>query len=124
MKNKIDIENLKKRNSFTVPEDYFTTLTHKIMDNIDSPEKASIISFFQIKTLAPALSIVAIVFSGVWYNYNQEVTITDNDLIEVLAYYEIEEDLLYNELEIEEEILEDEYFLIDEYDYNELIHEL
>ena len=122
MKNKIDIDNLGKRNPFTVPEDYFTTLTHTIMDKIDTTEKVSIISFLHIKTLAPVLAIVAIIFSGVWYN-NQPLEITDEELIEVLDYYEIDNDLLYEYLEFEDEAQTDDY-LIDEYNYNELIYEL
>ena len=122
MKNKTDIENLEKRNPFTVPEDYFTTLTHTIMDKVDTPEKVNSISFFQLKTLAPVLAIVAIIFSGVWYN-NQSLEITNEELIEVLAYYEIDNDLLYEYIEIEDEEQADDY-LIDEYNYNELIYEL
>ena len=122
MKNKTDIENLEKRNPFTVPEDYFTTLTHTIMDKVDTPEKVNSMAFFQLKTLAPAFAIITLVFSGVWYN-NQPLEITDEELIEVLAYYEIDNDLLYEYIEIEDEEQADDY-LIDEYNYNELIYEL
>ena len=122
MKNKIDIENLEKRNPFTVPEDYFTTLTHTIIDKVDAPEKVNSMAFFQLKTFAPVLAIVAIIFSGVWYN-NQPLEITDEELIEVLDYYEIDNDLLYEYLEFEDEAQTDDY-LIDEYNYNELIYEL
>ena len=122
MKNKIDIDNLGKRNPFTVPEDYFTTLTHTIMDKIDTPEKVSIISFLQIKTLAPVLAIVVLIFSGVWYN-NQPLDITTEELIEVLTYYEVDDDLLYEHVELEAEIQVDDY-LIDHFNYNELINEL
>ena len=122
MKNKIDIDNLGKRNPFTVPEDYFTTLTHTIMDKIDTPEKVSIISFLHIKTLAPVLAIVVLIFSGVWYN-NQPLEITTEELIEVLTYYEVDDDLLYEHVELEAEIQVDDY-LIDHFNYNELINEL
>ncbi len=122
MKNKIDIDNLGKINPFTVPEDYFTTLTHTIMDKIDTPEKVSIISFLQIKTLAPVLAIVVLIFSGVWYN-NQPLDITTEELIEVLTYYEVDDDLLYEHVELEAEIQVDDY-LIDHFNYNELINEL
>lgn len=122
MKNKIDIDNLGKINPFTVPEDYFTTLTHTIMDKIDTPEKVSNISFLQIKTLAPVLAIVVLIFSGVWYN-NQPLEITTEELIEVLTYYEVDDDLLYEHVELEAEIQVDDY-LIDHFNYNELINEL
>ena len=122
MKNKIDINNLERKNPFTVPEDYFTTLTHNIMERVESPEKIKIMAFFQLKTIVPTLVIAAILFSGVWYNKNQEINISNDDLIELLAYYEFEDNLIYYELEYEQEIA-DEY-LLDEYNYNELIYEL
>ena len=122
MKNKIDINNLERKNPFTVPEDYFTTLTHNIMERVESPEKIKIMAFFQLKTIVPPLVIAAILFSGFWYNKNQEINISNDDLIELLAYYEFEDNLIYDELEYEQEIA-DEY-LLDEYNYNELIYEL
>ena len=122
MKNKIDINNLERKNPFTVPEDYFTTLTHNIMEKIESPEQVKIPAFFQLKTIAPTLAIAVILFSGFWYN-NQLLEITDEELIEVLAYYEIDNDLLYEYIEFEDEAEIDNY-LIDEYNYNELIYEL
>lgn len=122
MKNKIDINNLGKNNPFTVPEDYFTTLTHNIMERVESPEQVKITAFFQLKTIVPTLAIAVILFSGFWYNKNQEINISNDDLIELLAYYEFEDNLIYDELEYEQEIA-DEY-LLDEYNYNELIYEL
>jgi len=122
MKNKIDINNLDRKNPFTVPEDYFTTLTHNIMERVESPEQIKIMAFFQLKTIVPTLAIATILFSGVWYNKNQKINITNDDLIELLSYYEIEDNLIYDELEYEQEIA-DEY-LLDEYNYNELIYEL
>ena len=127
MKNKIDINNLGKNNPFTVPEDYFTTLTHNIMERVESPEQVKITAFFQLKTIVPTLAIAVILFSGFWYNKNQEINISNDDLIELLAYYEFEDNLIYDELEYEQEIA-DEYlldeYLLDEYNYNELIYEL
>jgi len=122
MKNKIDINDLGKNNPFTVPEDYFTTLTHNIMERVESPEQVKITAFFQLKTIVPTLAIAVILFSGFWYNKNQEINISNDDLIELLAYYEFEDNLIYDELEYEQEIA-DEY-LLDEYNYNELIYEL
>ena len=122
MKNKIDINDLEKNNPFTVPEDYFTTLTHNIMERVESPEQVKITAFFQLKTIVPTLAIAVILFSGFWYNKNQEINISNDDLIELLAYYEFEDNLIYDELEYEQEIA-DEY-LLDEYNYNELIYEL
>jgi len=122
MKNKIDINNLERKNPFTVPEDYFTTLTHNIMERVESPEQIKIMAFFQLKTIAPTLAIAAILFSGFWYNKNQEINISNDDLIELLAYYEIEDNLIYDELEYEQE--KPEEYLLDEYNYNELIYEL
>jgi hypothetical protein len=122
MKNKIDINNLERKNPFTVPEDYFTTLTHNIMEKIEIPEQVKITAFFQLKTIVPTLAIAVILFSGFWYNKNQEINISNDDLIEILAYYEIEDNLIYDELEYEQEISEE--YLLDEYNYNELIYEL
>ena len=122
MKNKINIESLSKNNPFTIPDDYFTNLTHNIMDRIETPKQTSTLSFFQLKTLAPVLAIFAVIFSGVWYN-NQLLEITDEELIEVLAYYELDNDLLYEYIELEEEIQVDDY-LIDHFNYNDLINEL
>jgi hypothetical protein len=122
MKNKINIESLSKNNPFTIPDDYFTNLTHNIMDRIETPKQTSTLSFFQLKTLAPVLAIFAVIFSGVWYN-NQHLEITDEELIEVLAYYEFDNDLLYEYIELEEEIQVDDY-LIDHFNYNDLINEL
>jgi len=122
MKNKINIESLSKNNPFTIPDDYFTSLTHNIMDRIETPKQTSTFSFFQLKTLAPVLAIFAVIFSGVWYN-NQPLKITDEELIEVIAYYEFDNDLLYEYIELEDEIQVDDY-LIDHFNYNDLINEL
>jgi len=122
MKNKIDINNLERKNPFNVPEDYFTTLTHNIMEKIEIPEQVKITAFFQLKTIVPTLVIAVILFSGFWYNKNQEINISNDDLIELLAYYEIEDNLIYDELEYEQEIQEE--YLLEEYNYNELIYEL
>ena len=122
MNKKIDINKFEKRNPYKVPEDYFLTLTHNIMDKVDTPEKRYIFSAFQLQTIAPTFAMLLIVFSAVWYN-NQNPNITDEDLVELLSFYQVEDELLleYIELELEENI--DEY-LLNEFNYNELIYEL
>ena len=122
MNKKIDIEKLDKKNPFSVPKDYFITLTHKIMDNVDEKDTESFLSIFHIRALLPTLVIIAIIFSGVWYN-NQNSQITEDDLVELLSFYQVEDELIleFIELELEENI--DEY-LLNEFNYNELIYEL
>lgn len=44
-------------------------------------------------------------------------------MIEVIAYYEFDNDLLYEYIELEDEIQVDDY-LIDHFNYNDLINEL
>ena len=122
MNKKIDIEKLEKRNPYKVPKDYFTSLTHNIMDKVEEKETSTFFDFFTLKTLAPTFAMLLIVFSAVWYN-NQNPNITDEDLVELLSFYQVEDELLleYIELELEENI--DEY-LLNEFNYNELIYEL
>ena len=122
MNKNIDIEKLEKRNPYKVPKDYFTSLTHNIMDKIEEKETNTFFDFFTLKTLAPTFAMLLIVFSAVWYN-NQNPNITDEDLVELLSFYQVEDELLleYIELELEENI--DEY-LLNEFNYNELIYEL
>jgi|TARA_B100000959_G_scaffold140953_1_gene148058 hypothetical protein len=122
MNKKIDIEKLDKRTPFSVPEDYFTTLTHKIMEKVDKKDTVSFLRIFHIRALAPAIVIIAIIFSGVWYN-NQNLQITENDLVELLSFHQVEDELIleFIELELEENI--DEY-LLNEFNYNEIIYEL
>ena len=122
MNKKIDIEKLEKRNPYKVPKDYFTSLTHNIMDKVEEKETNTFFDFFTLKTLAPTFAMLLIVFSAVWYN-NQNPNITDEDLVELLSFYQVEDELLleYVELELEENI--DEY-LLNEFNYNELIYEL
>tara|TARA_B100001964_G_scaffold217394_1_gene257407 strand:+ start:380 stop:748 length:369 start_codon:yes stop_codon:yes gene_type:complete len=122
MNKKIDIEKLDKRTPFSVPEDYFTTLTHKIMEKVDKKDTVSFLRIFHIRALAPAIVIIAIIFSGVWYN-NQNLQITENDLVELLSFYQVEDELIleFIELELEENI---EEYLLNEFNYNEIIYEL
>ena len=122
MNKKIDIEKLDKNNPFSVPKDYFITLTHKILDKVDKKDTVSFLSVFQIKSLAPAIVIIAIIFSGVWYN-NQNSQITEDDLVELLSFYQVEDELIleFIELELEENI---EEYLLNEFNYNEIIYEL
>ena len=122
MNKKIDIEKLEKRNPYKVPKDYFTSLTHNIMEKVEEKETSTFFDFFTLKTLAPTFAMLLIVFSAVWYN-NQNPNITDEDLVELLSFYQVEDELLleYIELELEENI--DEY-LLNEFNYNELIYEL
>lgn len=118
MKNKINIEDFKKRNPFDVPEDYFINLTHDIMDKVDDTKERSI---FSLKTLPISIGIAATLVFGIWF-FNSDTEVTNHDLIEVLAYYQVEDELLYEYIELEEEIQIDDY-LIDQFDYNELINE-
>ncbi|MBC8265902.1 MAG: hypothetical protein H8E84_02960 [Flavobacteriales bacterium] len=122
MNKKIDIKNIAKRNPYKVPKDYFLTLSQNIMYDVDSPKKESIISFSRLKTIAPALVIVILIFSGVWYN-NQNTNLTDEDLVELLAFYDVEEDLILEYIDLEKEETTDEY-LMEHFNYNELIYEL
>jgi|TARA_B100000959_G_scaffold223573_1_gene236990 hypothetical protein len=122
MNKKIDIEKLDKRNPFSVSEDYFTTLTHNIMDKIEEKETFSFLSFFQRKTVVPTLSIIVIIFSAVWMNY-QNPNITDDNLIELLTFYDVEEELILEYIDFQQEEEIDEY-IIEEYNYSELIYEL
>ena len=85
MNKKIDIEKLEKRNPYIVPEDYFLALTHNIMDKIDTPKKRYLFSAFQLQIIVPVFAIVVIIFSGLWYN-NQNTNISDDDLVELLAF--------------------------------------
>ena len=122
MNKKIDIEKLGKRNPYKVPKDYFLTLTHNIMDKINTPEKGDIFSAFQLQTLAPTFAMLLIVFSAVWYN-NQNPNITDEDLVELLTFYDVEDELLLEFVELkQEETIDDD--LLNEFNYNELIYEL
>ena len=122
MNKKIDIENLEKRNPYKVPKDYFTFLTHNIMDKVDTPEKRYLFSVFQLQTLAPAFAMLLIVFSAILYN-NQSQNITDEDLVELLTFYDVEDELLLEFVELkQEEIIDDD--LLNEFNYNELIYEL
>lgn len=122
MNKNIDIEKLEKRNPFNVPEDYFTSLTHTIMDKVEEKESFSFLSFSWLKTVVPTLAIIIIIFSAVW-NSNQKTKISDDDLIELLAFYNIEEELILEHIDLQQEE-EIEEFLIEEFNYNELIHEL
>ena len=122
MNEKIDIEKLEKRNPYIVPEDYFLALTPNIMDKVDTPEKRHIFSASQLQTLAPTFAMLLIVFSAVWYN-NQNPNITDEDLVELLTFYDVEDELLLEFVELkQEEIIDDD--LLNEFNYNELIYEL
>ena len=122
MNKKIDIEKMDKRNPYKVPKDYFTSLTHNIMDKVEEKETNTFFDFFTLKPIAPTFVMLLIVFSAVWYN-NQNPNITDEDLVELLSFYQVEDELLleYIEFELEENINE---YLLNEFNYNELIYEL
>ena len=122
MNKKIDIEKLEKRNPYIVPEDYFLALTHNIMDKIDTPKKRYLFSAFQLQIIVPVFAIVVIIFSGLWYN-NQNTNISDDDLVELLAFYNVEEDLILEYIDFEKEKETDEY-LMEQFDYHELLYEL
>ena len=122
MNKKIDINKLEKRNPYKVPEDYFLTLTHNIMDKVEEKETSTFFDFFTLKTLAPTFAMLLIVFSAVWYN-NQNPNITDEDLVELLTFYDVEYELLLEFVELkQEETIDDD--LLNEFNYNELIYEL
>ena len=122
MNKKINIENLGKRNPYKVPKDYFTSLTHNIMDKVEEKETSTFFDFFTLKTLAPTFAMLLIVFSAVWYN-NQNPNITDEDLVELLTFYDVEYELLLEFVELkQEETIDDD--LLNEFNYNELIYEL
>ena len=122
MNKKIDIEKIGKRNPYIVPKDYFLALTHNIMDKIDTPKKRYLFYAFQLQTIVPIFAIVVIIFSGLWYN-NQNTNISDDDLVELLAFYNVEEDLILEYIDFEKEEETDEY-LMEQFDYHELLYEL
>ena len=122
MNKKIDIGKLEKRNPYIVPEDYFLALIPNIMDKVDTLEKRHIFSAFQLQTIAPTFAMLLIVFSAVWYN-NQNQDITNEDLAELLTFYDVEDELLLEFVELkQEETIDDD--LLNEFNYNELIYEL
>ena len=122
MNKKIDIEKLEKRNPYKVPKDYFTSLTHNIMDKVEEKETNTFFDFFTFKVLTPTFAMLLIVFSAVWYN-NQNQNITDEDLVELLTFYDVEDELLLEFVELkQEETIDDD--LLNEFNYNELIYEL
>ena len=122
MNKKIDIEKLGKRNPYKVPEGYFLALTHNIMEKVGEKETSTFLDFFTLKTLAPTFAMLLIVFSAVWYN-TQNPNITDEDLVELLTFYDVEDELLLEFVELkQEEIIDDD--LLNEFNYNELIYEL
>ena len=122
MNKKIDIEKLGKRNPYKVPEGYFLDLTHNIMEKVEEKETSAFLDLFTLKTLAPTFAMLLIVFSAVWYN-NQNQKITDEDLVELLTFYDVEDELLLEFVEMkQEETIDDD--LLNEFNYNELIYEL
>jgi len=122
MNKKIDIGKLEKRNPYIVPEDYFLALIPNIMDKVDTLEKRHIFSAFQLQTIAPTFAMLLIVFSAVWYN-NQNQDITNEDLAELLTFYDVEDELLLEFVNLkQEETIDDD--LLNEFNYNELIYEL
>ena len=122
MNKKIDIEKLGKRNPYKVPEGYFLALTHNIMEKVEEKETSTFFDFFTLKTLAPTFAMLLIVFSAVWYN-NQNPNITDEDLVELLTFYDVEDELLLEFVEMKQEAIIDDD-LLNEFNYNELIYEL
>ena len=122
MNKKIDIEKLGKRNPYKVPEGYFLALTHNIMEKVEEKETSTFLDFFTLKTLVPTFAMLLIVFSAVWDN-NQNQNITDEDLVELLTFYDVEDELLLEFVELkQEETIDDD--LLNEFNYNELIYEL
>jgi len=127
MNKRTDIENLEKRIPFTVPNGYFQELKFDIQEQCKLEEKSSFISMLKLQIITPVLGIMLVLFT-LFNNkteiYNKEISVielTDND---ILVY--LEEDILqgliyeYTDLEIEEI----DEFMMEQYDYNELIYEL
>lgn len=129
MNKKTNIENWDRRFPFTVPENYFSELKEGIQFQCLDKERSSFISIFKLQFITPALSVIFVLtFLFVTNNTsenivedNTETNITNDDLLAYLQ--DIDEELIYEYVELEEESSEDDY-LIDEYDYNELIYEL
>ena len=128
MNKKTDIEDLERRIPFTVPSGYFQELKYVIQEQCKLEDKPSFIIIMKLQIITPVLGIVFVLFT-LFNNrtvINNEsisvIELTDND---ILAYLEedIPQDLIYEytDLETEEEINE---YLIEEYDYNDLIYEL
>jgi len=134
MNKKTDIEDLEKRIPFTVPSGYFQKLKSEIQEQCKSEDKPSFISILKLQIITPVLGIVLVLFT-LFNNRtiinneaiinNEEISVielTDND---ILAYLEedIPQELIYEYTNLEDEEEMDE-FLIEQYDYNELIYEL
>ena len=60
MNKNINIENLNKKNPFSIPEGYFFELKSEIQKQCIKEEKHSIFSVFQLKTLVPTLGILLV----------------------------------------------------------------
>jgi len=121
----INKKNWSKENPFWIPEDYFVKLPSQIMNRIDQKKRYSLweelLNLLKPKQFAPLTAIILCVCM-MWYS-NQYNSISENELIEVLTYYDIEESMLYEYMNVETEIYEEEYLLY-EFDYYELINEL
>ena len=100
----------------------FEFLSNEGSYKVEEKETSTFLDFFTLKTLAPTFAMLLIVFSAVWYN-NQNPNITDEDLVELLTFYDVEDELLLEFVELkQEETIDDD--LLNEFNYNELIYEL
>jgi len=130
MNKNINIENLNKKNPFSIPEEYFLELKSEIQNQCIKEGKHSVSSVFQLKTLVPTLGIL-LVFITLFNNIEttiSQIELTENDLI---AYLEnnLSDELLYEYAILkdeEEDELSDEinYLLEYDMDYNLIINQL
>ena len=129
MNKNIDIEKFENETSFKVPEGYFSELKSDIQKQCTVEERPSFVSILKLQFITPSMAVVLVLFflyntnttTETIVENNTETNITNDDL---LAYLEdVNEELIYEYIttETEEEI---DDFLIEQYDYNDLIYEL
>ncbi|HJM16132.1 MAG TPA: hypothetical protein QF851_01620 [Flavobacteriales bacterium] len=127
MNKRTDIENLEKRIPFTVPNGYFQELKFDIQEQCKLEEKSSFISMLKLQIITPVLGIMLVLFT-LFNNkteiYNKEISVielTDNDIL-VYLEEDISQGLIYEYTDLEIEEIDE--FMMEQYDYNELIYEL
>jgi hypothetical protein len=127
MNKRTDIENLEKRIPFTVPSGYFQELKFDIQEQCKLEEKSSFISMIKLQIITPVLGIMLVLFT-LFNNkteiYNKEISVielTDNDIL-VYLEEDISQGLIYEYTDLEIEEIDE--FMMEQYDYNELIYEL
>jgi hypothetical protein len=127
MNKRTDIENLEKRIPFTLPNGYFQELKFDIQEQCKLEEKSSFISMLKLQIITPVLGIMLVLF--ILFNnkteiYNKEISVielTDNDIL-VYLEEDISQGLIYEYTDLEIEEIDE--FMMEQYDYNELIYEL